>query len=127
MLGAPFFSWRGQSQLERLCGDYGIDFIRATKRGSNSRLEALLPVPVREGRRVGQSEHACGATPGRPWRCMHRGGLVLRHEEGRIEYLVKQSGGLRTPLVAPFARIEAPWGRERQRPSRGRSSFRCSP
>jgi putative transposase len=39
--GSGFFAWRGQSQLERLCGDYGIDFIRASKRGSNSKLEAL--------------------------------------------------------------------------------------
>ena len=39
--GSAFFSWRGQSKLERLCGDYGIDYIRATKRGSNSKLEAL--------------------------------------------------------------------------------------
>lgn len=39
--GSAFFSWRGESQLERLCGDYGIDFIKATKRGSNSKLEAL--------------------------------------------------------------------------------------
>jgi len=39
--GSGFFSWRGESQLERLCGDYGIDFIKATKRGSNSKLEAL--------------------------------------------------------------------------------------
>ncbi len=39
--GSGFFSWRGESQLERLCGDYGIDFIKASKRGSNSKLEAL--------------------------------------------------------------------------------------
>lgn len=39
--GSGFFSWRGQSQLERACGDYGIDFIKASKRGSNSKLEAL--------------------------------------------------------------------------------------
>lgn len=39
--GSGFFSWRGESQLERVCGDYGIDFIKATKRGSNSKLEAL--------------------------------------------------------------------------------------
>jgi len=39
--GSGFFSWRGQSQLERVCGDYGIDFIKASKKGSNSKLEAL--------------------------------------------------------------------------------------
>jgi len=39
--GSGFFSWRGESQLERLCADYGIDFIKASKRGSNSKLEAL--------------------------------------------------------------------------------------
>lgn len=39
--GSGFFSWRGQSQLERVCGDYGIDFIKASKAGSNSKLEAL--------------------------------------------------------------------------------------
>ena len=39
--GSGFFSWRGESQLERLCGDYGIDFIKATKLGSNSKIEAL--------------------------------------------------------------------------------------
>ncbi len=39
--GSGFFSWRGQSQLELACGDYGIDFIKASKRGSNSKLEAL--------------------------------------------------------------------------------------
>ena len=39
--GSGFFSWRGQSQLERACGDYGIDFIKASKRGSNAKLEAL--------------------------------------------------------------------------------------
>ncbi|HTP20828.1 MAG TPA: DDE-type integrase/transposase/recombinase, partial [Solirubrobacteraceae bacterium] len=39
--GSGFFSWRGQSKLERLSGDYGIDFIKAKKRGSNSKLEAL--------------------------------------------------------------------------------------
>lgn len=39
--GSGFFSWRGQSQLERACGDYGIDFIKASKKGSNSKLEAL--------------------------------------------------------------------------------------
>ncbi len=30
-----------QTRLERLCADYGIDFIKASKRGSNSKLEAL--------------------------------------------------------------------------------------
>jgi transposase InsO family protein len=39
--GSGFFSWRGESQLERVCGDYGIDFIKASKRGSNAKLEAL--------------------------------------------------------------------------------------
>ncbi len=39
--GSGFFSWRGQSQLEAACGDYGIDFIKASKKGSNSKLEAL--------------------------------------------------------------------------------------
>ncbi len=39
--GSGFFSWRGESQLERACGDYGVDFIKASKRGSNSKLEAL--------------------------------------------------------------------------------------
>jgi transposase InsO family protein len=39
--GSGFFSWRGQSQLERLCGDYGIDFVKAHKLGGNSKLEAL--------------------------------------------------------------------------------------
>jgi len=39
--GSGFFSWRGQSQLERVCGDYGIDFIKASKQGSNSKIEAL--------------------------------------------------------------------------------------
>jgi transposase InsO family protein len=39
--GSGFFSWRGQSRLERVCGDYGIDFIKASKKGSNSKLEAL--------------------------------------------------------------------------------------
>jgi len=39
--GSGFFSWKGQSQLERACGDYGIDFIKASKKGSNSKLEAL--------------------------------------------------------------------------------------
>jgi transposase InsO family protein len=39
--GSGFFAWRGESQLERLCGDYGIDFIKASKRGANSKLEAL--------------------------------------------------------------------------------------
>ena len=39
--GSGFFSWRGQSQLERLCDDYGSDFVKATKRGGNSKLEAL--------------------------------------------------------------------------------------
>jgi putative transposase len=39
--GSGFFSWRGQSQLERLCGDYGIDFVKAQKLGGNSKLEAL--------------------------------------------------------------------------------------
>lgn len=39
--GSGFFSWRGQSQLELACGDYGVDFIKASKRGSNSKLEAL--------------------------------------------------------------------------------------
>jgi transposase InsO family protein len=39
--GSGFFSWRGQSQLERVCEDYGIDFIKAGKAGGNSKLEAL--------------------------------------------------------------------------------------
>jgi len=39
--GAGFFSWRGESQLEQLCGDYGVDFIKAQKLGGNSKLEAL--------------------------------------------------------------------------------------
>jgi len=39
--GSGFFSWRGQSQLERMCEDYGIDFIKAGKAGGNSKLEAL--------------------------------------------------------------------------------------
>jgi putative transposase len=39
--GSGFFSWRGQSQLERLCGDYGIDFVKAQKLGGNSKIEAL--------------------------------------------------------------------------------------
>ena len=39
--GSGFFSWKGQSQLERACGDYGIDFIKASKKGANSKLEAL--------------------------------------------------------------------------------------
>lgn len=38
--GSAFFSFRGQSQLERVCGDYGCDFVRVTKRG-NGKLEAL--------------------------------------------------------------------------------------
>jgi transposase InsO family protein len=39
--GSGFFSWRGQSQLERMCGDYGIDFVKAQKLGGNSKIEAL--------------------------------------------------------------------------------------
>ena len=39
--GSGFFSWRGESQLERLCADYGIDFVKAQKLGGNSKLEAL--------------------------------------------------------------------------------------
>ena len=39
--GSGFFSWRGESQLERACADYGIDFIKATKGGANGKLEAL--------------------------------------------------------------------------------------
>jgi len=39
--GSGFFSWRGQSQLERVCGDYGIDFIKASKGGANAKIEAL--------------------------------------------------------------------------------------
>lgn len=39
--GSGFFSWRGQSQLERMCSDYGIDFVKAQKLGGNSKLEAL--------------------------------------------------------------------------------------
>lgn len=39
--GSGFFAWRGQSKLEMLCGDYGIDFIKASKLGANSKLEAL--------------------------------------------------------------------------------------
>jgi len=39
--GSGFFAWRGQSQLEQLCGDYGIDFVKAKKLGGNSKLEAL--------------------------------------------------------------------------------------
>lgn len=39
--GSGFFSWRGQSQLERVCEDYGIDFIKAGKAGGNAKLEAL--------------------------------------------------------------------------------------
>lgn len=39
--GSGFFSWKGQSQLERVVGDYGNDFIKASKRGSNSKLESL--------------------------------------------------------------------------------------
>lgn len=39
--GSGFFSWRGESQLEHLCGDYGIDFVKAQKLGGNSKLEAL--------------------------------------------------------------------------------------
>jgi hypothetical protein len=39
--GSGFFSWRGQSQLERMCSDYGIDFVKAAKLGGNSKLEAL--------------------------------------------------------------------------------------
>jgi transposase InsO family protein len=39
--GSGFFSWKGESQLERLCGDYGIDFVKAAKLGGNSKLEAL--------------------------------------------------------------------------------------
>jgi transposase InsO family protein len=39
--GSGFFSWRGESQLERLCGDYGCDFVKASKLGGNSKLEAL--------------------------------------------------------------------------------------
>jgi transposase InsO family protein len=39
--GSGFFSWKGQSQLERLCEDYGIDFIKATKVGGNAKIEAL--------------------------------------------------------------------------------------
>lgn len=39
--GSAFFSWRGESQLERVCRDYGIDFIKAKKGGANGKLEAL--------------------------------------------------------------------------------------
>lgn len=39
--GSGFFSWKGESQLERLCGDYGIDFVKADKLGGNSKLESL--------------------------------------------------------------------------------------
>jgi transposase InsO family protein len=39
--GSGFFSWRGQSQLERAVGDYGADFIRANKVGGNAKVEAL--------------------------------------------------------------------------------------
>jgi transposase InsO family protein len=39
--GSGFFSWRGQSQLEQVCGDYGIDFVKAQKLGGNAKLEAL--------------------------------------------------------------------------------------
>lgn len=39
--GSGFFSWRGESQLERVCADYGIDFIKASKGGANGKLEAL--------------------------------------------------------------------------------------
>lgn len=39
--GSGFFSWKGESQLEHLCGDYGIDFVKAQKLGGNSKLEAL--------------------------------------------------------------------------------------
>jgi len=39
--GSGFFSWRGQSQLERAVGDYGADFIRSIKVGGNAKLEAL--------------------------------------------------------------------------------------
>ena len=46
--GSGFFSWRGQSQLERLCEDYGIDFIKATKIGANAKLEALNGTVRRE-------------------------------------------------------------------------------
>jgi transposase InsO family protein len=46
--GSGFFSWKGQSQLERLCEDYGIDFIKATKVGGNAKLEALNGTVRRE-------------------------------------------------------------------------------
>jgi hypothetical protein len=39
--GSGFFSWRGESQLEQLCGDYGIDFVKAQKLGGNAKIEAL--------------------------------------------------------------------------------------
>ena len=39
--GSGFFSWKGESKLEHLCGDYGIDFVKAQKLGGNSKLEAL--------------------------------------------------------------------------------------
>lgn len=46
--GSGFFSWKGQSQLERVVGDYGNDFIKASKRGSNSKLESLNGTVRRE-------------------------------------------------------------------------------
>jgi transposase InsO family protein len=39
--GSGFFSWKGQSQFEKVCDDYGIDFIKAGKAGGNAKLEAL--------------------------------------------------------------------------------------
>jgi transposase InsO family protein len=46
--GSGFFSWKGQSQLERVAADYGIDFIRAGKAGGNAKLEALNGTMRRE-------------------------------------------------------------------------------
>jgi len=39
--GSGFFSWKGQSKFEKVCADYGIDFIKAGKAGGNAKLEAL--------------------------------------------------------------------------------------
>jgi len=39
--GSGFFAWKGQSQLERVCEDYDINFIKARKFAGNSKLESL--------------------------------------------------------------------------------------
>jgi len=94
--GSGFFSWRGESQLERVCADYGIDFIKASKGGANGKLEALNGNVRKE--LLSRVEFADLADAKKQVAAWVRGYNLERPHEGL--------GGLLVPADRYFGRVE---------------------